>query len=58
MKIEVFTGRDAQHYLRLVAENGETVLVSEGYTRRWSAKRAARKLQQRFPAITKIVFLD
>jgi uncharacterized protein YegP (UPF0339 family) len=55
MKIEVFTGSDGQHYLRLVAENGETVLVSEGYTRRWSARRAARRLMARFPGITKLV---
>ena len=27
---------------RLVAGNGEITATSEGYTRRWSAKRAAR----------------
>lgn len=31
------------YYVRLVAANGETVAVSEAYTTRWGAKRAARK---------------
>jgi len=34
---------DGDYYLRLVARNGEILAQSEGYTRRWSARRAARK---------------
>jgi len=43
VKVELFKGVDGYWYLKLVASNGETLAVSEGYTRRWSARRAARK---------------
>lgn len=35
--------RDGQFYLRLVSPNGQVLAQSEGYRRRWNAKRAARK---------------
>ena len=37
-QFEVFEGADGQYYFRLVANNGEIVLASEGYTRRSSAE--------------------
>lgn len=31
-KIELFLGEDKQFYFRIVASNGETVSISEGYS--------------------------
>ena len=44
MLVEVFNGRDGQWYVRAVARNGQRIVVSEGYTRKASALRAARRL--------------
>ena len=44
MKIEVFRAKDLQWYVRLVSSNGQTVNVTEGYTRKGSALRAANRL--------------
>lgn len=41
--VQLYRGEDRQWYLRVVASNGQVVLDSEGYTRKWSAKRAARR---------------
>ena len=41
-RIELFKGKDRQWYWR---RNGRVMAVSEGYTRRVSALRAARRLQ-------------
>ena len=38
MKFKVFIGKDGQHYIKLLSSNGQTVLVSEGYTQCGSAK--------------------
>lgn len=38
----IFRGADGQWYFKLVAANGQVLAVSEGYTRRWSAKRGAK----------------
>jgi uncharacterized protein YegP (UPF0339 family) len=46
--IHVFPGVDGQFYVRIVSVNGQTLLVSEGYTRKWNAKRAAKKLSSIF----------
>ena len=43
MRVELFKGVDGYWYLTLVAANGEKLAVSEAYTRRRSARRAARK---------------
>jgi uncharacterized protein YegP (UPF0339 family) len=58
---EVFKGEMSKYpggyklwYVRLVAENGEIVAVSEGYVTKWNAKRAANK---NFPE-AKLVVLD
>jgi uncharacterized protein YegP (UPF0339 family) len=45
----VFPGSRRAYYVRLVAANGETVAVSEAYSTRWSAMRAARK---NFPGLS------
>jgi len=45
MKWEVFPGRGGQWYVRLRARNGQVFVVSEGYTRKADACRAARRLQ-------------
>ena len=42
-RYEIFQGEDEQWVWRLVGANNETICVSEGYTRRWSAKRGAKK---------------
>lgn len=49
-QVELFEGRDGQWYWRLEARNGETLAHSEGYTRKWSAKRTARLVAQGFGA--------
>src|SRR5262245_43289446 len=38
-RFELFVGQDAQHYFQLLAENGERVLRSEGYTTLANAKK-------------------
>lgn len=45
MKLEVFKGRSGEWFVRLVARNGQTVVVTEGYTRKASAIRSARSLR-------------
>ena len=44
MRIEVYRGKDGQWYVRLRASNGQVVNVTEGYTRKGSALRAANRL--------------
>ena len=48
LRVEIFRGsnpgRREPWYVRVVAGNGETLAVSEGYYSRWNAKRAARRL--------------
>lgn len=42
-------GANAPHYVRLRrVENGEILMVSQRYTRRWSAKRAATRMSRAF----------
>lgn len=36
-EFQIFTGTDGQIYSRIVHANGQTIFVSEGYTRRQSA---------------------
>jgi uncharacterized protein YegP (UPF0339 family) len=52
--ISKYPGGFKQWYVRLVAENGETLAVSEGYATKWNAKRAAKK---NFPE-AKLVVVD
>lgn len=39
----LFPGRRSQWYVRLKSSNGEILAVSEAYSSKWSAKRAARR---------------
>ena len=36
-EFQIFTGEDGQVYARIAHQNGQTMFVSEGYTRRQSA---------------------
>lgn len=45
-RIEVFPGKDAGYYFRVVAANGETIAQSEGYTRKADAIKAAKRTQK------------
>lgn len=47
--IEIFAGRSGGHYWRVVGANGEKMSASQAYTRRSSAKRAARRLHPALP---------
>lgn len=38
-----YPGGYKKWYVRLVAENGETLALSQGYVTKWNAKRAAKK---------------
>jgi len=40
---QYYEGIDGKWYVRIVSANGKVVLDSQGYTRKWNAKRAAKK---------------
>lgn len=48
MTCEYFPGSDGQWYVRLRYANNRKFTASEGYTREWSAKRAAKKVGKVF----------
>jgi hypothetical protein len=49
MVVQVFRGRGVRNWrVRLVAENGRVLAVSEGYFSRWNAMRAAGRM---FPGL-------
>ena len=49
MTVQLFKGKGRQPWhLRLVADNGQVLAISEGYFSRWNARRAARK---NFPGV-------
>ena len=42
---QVFKGHGIQPwFVRLIAPNGQTLSISEGYFSKWNAKRAARRM--------------
>jgi len=41
-KYLTFPGRRQKWYVRLIADNGETLNTSQGYATRWNATRAAK----------------
>ncbi len=50
-QFEYFPG-EAQWYVRLRAiKNDKILMVSEAYTRKWSAKRAATRMAKAFGAV-------
>jgi uncharacterized protein YegP (UPF0339 family) len=52
MRIELFRGKGIQPwFIRLVAANGQTITVSEGYFSKHNAKRAARKALPDIPLV-------
>jgi uncharacterized protein YegP (UPF0339 family) len=53
MHLEVFSGV-AEWYVRLVAANGETMMVSEGYDSKSNAERAAYTVQAEWVATDSI----
>ena len=48
---ERFMGDDGRWYLRMLSEHGAELGVSKGYTRKWSAWLAQRRLKRILPAL-------
>ena len=47
--VHIFKGHGLQPwYVRLVSDNGQVLVISEGYFSKWNAKRAARRM---FPGV-------
>jgi len=42
MRLKIAEGNDKQWRVILVADNGETLNISEGYVSKWNAERAAK----------------
>jgi uncharacterized protein YegP (UPF0339 family) len=47
-KMNTYPGPKKKWYVRLVANNGETLNTSQGYATKWNATRAAKKV---FPTL-------
>ena len=45
-KFEIFQGKDSQYYFRLKADNGQTILSSEGYKAKSGAKNGIASVQK------------
>jgi uncharacterized protein YegP (UPF0339 family) len=52
-KIEIFKGEGLlkRWYVRLRASNGQVLSVSEGYVSLWNARRAARRLSDKWDGV-------
>lgn len=48
MSARIEVRQEGHWYVRLVARNGEIVLVSETYSSKWNAKRAAKRFSKVF----------
>lgn len=48
-KFQIFMGDDDQFYFRLIAENGENILRSEGYTSRSSCENGINSVKSNAP---------
>lgn len=44
-RLQTWQGADGQWYVRLIAPNQQVMVVSEGFTTRSNARRAARRLK-------------
>ena len=48
--VQIFKGVGRQPwYVRLVADNGQILTISEGYFSKWNAKRAAKRMYPNAP---------
>jgi hypothetical protein len=45
-KIEIFNSKNKQYYFRVVADNGEIVAVSEGYTTKQNCIKGINSLKE------------
>jgi len=45
-KIKIFKGKDDQFYYKVVAANGETLVVSEGYTTKQNCNKGIKSLKE------------
>jgi len=45
-KFQIFCSKDDQYYFRLLAENGEIVLASEGYTAKAGCENGVRSVKE------------
>jgi uncharacterized protein YegP (UPF0339 family) len=45
-KIEIFKGSDEQFYFKVVARNGETIAISEGYTTKQNCYKGIDSLKE------------
>ena len=45
-KFEIFKGKDGQYYFRLIANNGEVVATSEGYTTKQNCQKGIISLKE------------
>lgn len=46
MKFEIYPRKDGTHGLRLVGNNGEIVMSSEGYNSKGNAHRSAKRIKE------------
>ena len=45
-KIEIFKGKDEQFYFKVIAENGQTIAISEGYTTKQNCYKGINSLKE------------
>lgn len=45
-KIKIFKGKDEQFYFKVLAENGQTIAVSEGYTTKQNCEKGIESLKE------------
>jgi len=45
-KIEIFKGINEQFYFRIIAENGQTIAVSEAYTSKQNCKDGIKSVKE------------
>lgn len=46
-KLDIFQGKDGQWYISLLHGNGRKFMTSEGYTRKGTAKKIARRFARK-----------
>lgn len=58
MKWEIYIRKDGKHGIRLVGNNGEKVLQSEGYHSEGNARRAIKEVRRQVDAAPIVVSKD